>query len=378
MRFLHTADVHLHPHHPERFNSLRRLGSLAQEQACDAVVIAGDMFDSNAAAETYRSEVRGVFESWELPVLIVPGNHDEAAFPPSVTYGRNVRVLHASSKPIEIADVRFVGLPFCRGQAASPLLDQIPPSDSPTVLIAHASFFLESHAYIFRRLEESGEGNEFALFRDDLAGRDFAYVALGHWHQPTQVAVEDVSSVAYPGTPCPIARDETGKRQTWLVTLTESAESVERLLMQQTPYYLSPRWLLAPGREEATVEAIETHLLEHADPLAMITLVVEGYIGVDEVSFRKQLEELANAYTNRYREAPQLDFHATSSGLLHHPAVERFLQELEDVDWSDLAGQFEAGILYQQAEKLLAESEALRTDVLGCALAAFRHVLGDR
>jgi DNA repair exonuclease SbcCD nuclease subunit len=377
MRFLHTADVHLHPHYPERFNSLRRLGSLAQEQACNVVVIAGDMFDSNAAAEAYRSEVRSLFESWELPVLIVPGNHDEAAFAPYVTYGKNVRVLHASSKPIEIADVRFVGLPFCRGQAASRLLDQIPPSDSPTVLIAHASFFLESHAYIFRRLEESGEGNEFALFRDDLAGRDFAYVALGHWHQPTRAAVESVSCIAYPGTPCPIARDETGKRQAWLVTLTESAESVERLLIQQTPYYLSPQWFLTPGREQVTVEAIETYLLEHADPLAMITLLVEGYTGVDEVSFRKQLEELARAYANRYREAPQLEFRATSSGLLHHPAVERFLRELEDVDWSELASQFEAGVLQELAEDLLAESEALRTDVLGCALAAFRHVLGD-
>ncbi|HKW78461.1 MAG TPA: exonuclease SbcCD subunit D [Candidatus Limnocylindria bacterium] len=88
MRFLHTADWHVgrtirgRARTDEFGAALDEVVAIARDQAVDAVLIAGDMFDgraSNADAERLVFETLARLASEKIAVVAIPGNHDSAA-----------------------------------------------------------------------------------------------------------------------------------------------------------------------------------------------------------------------------------------------------------------------------------------------------------
>ena len=81
--FIHTADWQLGKPfgsiggdtaallREERFEAVKRIASLATERAVDAVLVAGDVFDSATAPDQI---VRRALEA--MKAFVVPGNHD--------------------------------------------------------------------------------------------------------------------------------------------------------------------------------------------------------------------------------------------------------------------------------------------------------------
>ena len=89
-RLLHMADVHLGARHRDlgaaaqqqrerQFAAFRRAVDTAIEREVDAVLIAGDLFDSNAqpqrSVEKAASELRRLADHG-IPVVVIPGTHD--------------------------------------------------------------------------------------------------------------------------------------------------------------------------------------------------------------------------------------------------------------------------------------------------------------
>ncbi|RSM36165.1 exonuclease sbcCD subunit D, partial [Actinoplanes sp. ATCC 53533] len=88
MRFLHTSDWHvgktLKGHHrlPEQRDVLNEIVGLAGKHEVDAVLIAGDIYDSAApSAEAQQLVVQTLLAIRDLgvPVVAIAGNHDHAA-----------------------------------------------------------------------------------------------------------------------------------------------------------------------------------------------------------------------------------------------------------------------------------------------------------
>src|SRR5919108_5417458 len=88
MRFLHTSDWHVGRtirgrSRIEEFAAvLDELVAIARDQAVDAVLVAGDLFDgraSNADAERLVFETLARLASEKIAVVAIPGNHDSAA-----------------------------------------------------------------------------------------------------------------------------------------------------------------------------------------------------------------------------------------------------------------------------------------------------------
>lgn len=88
IRFVHTADWHigmtrrwLTPEAQARFadsrvQAIRSIGTIARAQRCDFVVVCGDVFDANQlSAQTVGRALEAMAEV-ELPVYLLPGNHD--------------------------------------------------------------------------------------------------------------------------------------------------------------------------------------------------------------------------------------------------------------------------------------------------------------
>ena len=88
MKFLHTADWQLgmtrhflSDEAQARYSAARRdaivaIGALARETGAEFVVVAGDVFDANQLAPKVISQSLDAMRSIDVPIYLLPGNHD--------------------------------------------------------------------------------------------------------------------------------------------------------------------------------------------------------------------------------------------------------------------------------------------------------------
>lgn len=143
VRFVHTSDWQLGMtrHFLEgeaqarytaaRIDAIRSVGAVAAREGCDFVVVAGDVFESNLVAPQTVRRALEAMAAIELPVYLLPGNHDPLD---AVTIYRsrlfervrpaNVHVLDTPG-PLAVGEgVELVAAPW-HGKA--PLTDPVTP-----------------------------------------------------------------------------------------------------------------------------------------------------------------------------------------------------------------------------------------------------------
>jgi DNA repair protein SbcD/Mre11 len=86
MKILHTADWHLgkrldnHPRHAEQVEVLAEICDIADREAVDVVIIAGDLFDvfspSNESTDLFYKTCKQLTNNGLRPVIAIAGNHD--------------------------------------------------------------------------------------------------------------------------------------------------------------------------------------------------------------------------------------------------------------------------------------------------------------
>jgi len=216
MKFLHTADWQLgmtrhflDTEAQSRYSAARRdavatLGRLARETGAEFVVVAGDVFDANQLAPKVVSQALEAMRAIEVPVYLLPGNHDPLDAS-SVYTSRlfvdecpdNVTVLDRAGVWEVRPGVQIVAAPWRSKKptgdlTAAPLAD-VEADGTARVLLAHGAVDTldpdrDNPAHI------SAAGVEAALARSAIH-----YVALGDKHSRT--AVGDTGRVWYSGSP---------------------------------------------------------------------------------------------------------------------------------------------------------------------------------
>lgn len=204
------------------------------------VVVAGDLFDSPTPADSDVSAVCAAIGQLELPVLVIPGNHDHGA-PGGVWHGDflrserqrrapNLQVL-LEPRPLELETAVILPCPLLRRtDSRDPCgwlrqLDwaRLPP-EKPRVVLAHGAV----RRFGAKDLDPLGAGSAAAANVDGSSGEaalapsvdadeenpaaagnrlqlgaewmeEVDYVALGDWHGLKQVAAR----AWYAGTPEP-------------------------------------------------------------------------------------------------------------------------------------------------------------------------------
>jgi hypothetical protein len=246
--FLHSADWQIGKPYarvtdPDKRARLRRarLEAIARigghlhpvdgSPAAAFLLVAGDLFDSPTPAESDVSAVCAAIGHLEVPVLVIPGNHDHGA-PGGVWHGDflrserrrrapNLQVL-LEARPVEMESAVILPCPLLRRtDSRDPCgwlrqLDwSLLPSDKPRLVLAHGAV----HGFGARDLDPLGAtaasdaalessvdadeenpaaaGNRLNLTADWMEEVD--YVALGDWHGMKQVA----ERAWYAGTPEP-------------------------------------------------------------------------------------------------------------------------------------------------------------------------------
>ena len=213
VRLLHTADWQLGKPfaaiggdagallRDARFNAVRRVAALARDHRVDAVLVAGDAFDSPHPDRRTVRQAMAAMEGFAGPWLLLPGNHDaalaECVWTAIAREGCPANLhLALTPTPILVADGRVAILPAPLTARRSPddlsewMDTAATPDGAVRVGLAHGS--------VAQWLPEVATvNNPIAADRAERAG--LAYLALGDWHGLLRIGPR----TWYSGTPEP-------------------------------------------------------------------------------------------------------------------------------------------------------------------------------
>ena len=257
MKILHAADLHLGTpftgRPPEQVQFLKKallsvpeaIVQLCRRHSCDLLLLAGDLFDAQADADSVDALKRAL-KNLELPVFISPGNHDFCG--PESPYLTTVwpENVHIFTKPaiesmaLPALDCRIYGAGFA-GMDCGPLLENFRAEGKERhhIALLHGDPVQKNSPYC-------------PISQAQVASSGLHYLALGHVHKAGQFIAGD-TLCAWPGCPMGRGNDETGDKGVYLVDL-EDAATIEFLPLDGPRFYdLEAEVVDSP---EATVNAL--------------------------------------------------------------------------------------------------------------------------
>lgn len=337
MRLLHTSDLHLRATDDERWEALETVLQKAVELKAGALVVSGDMFDRGIDAQRLKSTLRERFERHPLPVIILPGNHDQDGLRAGDFFGENVTVMVDSRQPVDVGSARVVGIPY-ENVGPEAVLDRLLEAREFLRREEGATNVLLFHGELLDLMPEAGafgdeSGYDYMPVRlSTFAGLGFDYVLAGHFHKNYDVRRYDGGYFVYPGSPVSITRAETGLRCAVVVDAGEPPKPVtlDTVHAERLEVRLSP---LDSGDPTEEIR----RQLDGLHPKALVYLTVGGFVDVEamgttERALAESIERLAAddrvvEVSSRWRGV---------GDILQHELFRRFESHLKDSDTTDV------------------------------------------
>ncbi len=244
MRLLHTADLHIGkrlgeiPLLKDQQHILRQISDIAKQRNCDAVLIAGDIYQSTApsaeAMETFGEFLSGLARSG-ITVIAVSGNHDSdrrVAYMSDLVRDSGIFMSEPFSGTLQKTVLERDGqrvcfwlLPFIRPSdvrrfipdagiesytdAVRAVVDSAPLDEKEINIILAHQFITGSSVSDSEELVIGGLDNVDASVFDR-----FDYAALGHLHRPQKAVREEVR---YAGSPLKYSISESRDRKSVVI-----------------------------------------------------------------------------------------------------------------------------------------------------------------
>ena len=208
-----------------RFETLRRALQVARDRGVDAFVIAGDLFEDNEVDEATVHSAVAVFKEFkDVPVFILPGNHDPFIGPGSVWNRPSFLAAPANVHVFRQPEVKEVGGGYL---LASPLqqknssidpslklsdLANSVPADRIRIGITHGALAIPG----------KHEPNDFPIALNAASRAQLDYLAVGHWHN---WLLNDDGRLLMPGTPEPDEFDQAHAGFVALIEISQRGQS---------------------------------------------------------------------------------------------------------------------------------------------------------
>jgi DNA repair protein SbcD/Mre11 len=303
IRLLHTSDVHLgatfkvlgergREQHRQLRETFARVIDLAIEERVDAVLIAGDLFDSVAAARVHLSfaaqHLARLGEAG-IPACAIAGNHDPlgegseslwrelgARCPHLTIFGP-----HLEAHTFPERDLTVVGRSVGRGLSVESPLAGLPVSRRTRYLVAvaHGSIQFPDVPACFEQMTSL-----------EIARCGVDYLALGDWHSAHNASSGGVAAW-YSGAPEMIDLDEPESGNVLLVTVRapgEAAVACRRVGLRRAMRL--PLDLATAGGPEEVTRAIRAL----GDPNVALVVTLSGLVALaDRVGVDRLREDLA-------------------------------------------------------------------------------------
>jgi DNA repair exonuclease SbcCD nuclease subunit len=260
----------------QRIETVRSLAEIARNRQVDAVLVAGDVFETNTVSdETIRRTVNAM-SGYGGPWLLLPGNHDPALAEsvwtrlPRLDAPGNIIPL-TTSDPVLLAEGRLAVLPapLMRRHDIRDLTESFDIVETPVGVVRVGL----AHGSVANRLPERSEA--INIISDDRArAARLDYLALGDWHGTLEIA----ERTWYSGTPEPdrFRRNDPGNALLVQLTGPGTSPRVERLVVGHF------RWVsLEGGISSITdIETLEARLegLDEPHERNVVALALAGTV----------------------------------------------------------------------------------------------------
>ena len=235
LKILHTADWHVGrsfgQFEPDvsrklardRVSVIERIMGLAQQFDVDAVLCAGDLFDTQDPGEPWWQAVAEVFvkaKSWGKPVVLLPGNHDpltlDSVYQSNHPFRRAlpewIHVVDKDDFQLELNESAVVYAAPCRSKAGDRDLALSLPARAQNdtrirIGLVHGSTF-----------DIEGYATNFPVSKESASRQGLDYLAIGDAHGFRTVSGVLEPPIVYPSTPEPTNFRETEAGYVALVT----------------------------------------------------------------------------------------------------------------------------------------------------------------
>jgi DNA repair exonuclease SbcCD nuclease subunit len=295
---LHLADVHLGARHADmgekavqqRERQLAAFGRAIDEaltRNVEAVLICGDLFDSNAqprrSVESAVGQLRRLSDA-HIRVVIIPGTHDvydsrsiyrsfDLAAMAGLRPGSDLLTVLTPERPellLPDLDLVIYGRVFATKRAPHSPLEGVDARGD------HRAEWKVAMIHGSLRIPGKIESDDVLVSEEEIAASGLDYLALGHWHS-FRSGRAGQTSWAYPGSPEPVAVDQDGAGSVCLVRLERDAEGrhgvrVERIQVGRTVF----RRLDLDAAQLGGQDDLMRQVAELADPDLILAVTVAG------------------------------------------------------------------------------------------------------
>lgn len=363
LRILHTADWQLGKPFANvpgdagamlreaRFEAVRRLAETAREHRVEAVLVAGDVFDSNLVANDTLLRASAAMRAFTGPWLLLPGNHDPAlaagAWSRLASLGlpENVTVV-TEARPIPLADGRLVVLPapLTERRTAEDVTAWMDEAATPAGAVRVGL----AHGCVAGRLPDAADAeNPIAPDRAERARLD--YLALGDWHGTLEIAPR----TWYAGTPEPDRHKANDAGHALLVELAGPGLPPVVTRLRTARFTWHSLALDCTPCEGGPAEAADRLLAELPEPMSAV--VRFELTGLVDLACREALERVVERRRAEFRHLELVD-----DGLAAEPSPD------------DLLAVGARPVVGRVAQSLLARGQAATTEEQATARLALR------
>ena len=254
LTLVHTADVHLDTpftgsgltreqavqRRSDLLTSFRRVIELAKERSADVLLIAGDLFEEEyLTVATLRRTFGAITELAPMPVIVSPGNHDPFhSTSPWATeeLPENLHLFRGESiEKVSFPDLNLTiwGTAFTRHHHTDRRWQGFKVScNGRHIICTHGAFYKG----------EAGQAEKYLpIAEEDLLGSGADYIALGHYHNGFDAAVDRFTGsvhAAYPGSPEPMQKNSQGTHCAIVATIDDEKNvAIERVPTQVRAFH---------------------------------------------------------------------------------------------------------------------------------------------
>jgi DNA repair exonuclease SbcCD nuclease subunit len=277
-----------------RYEAIERLAALATEHQCDAVLVAGDVFDAQTVSDRTIRRVFNATRGFDGPWVMLPGNHD-AALAESVWTRANR--LDAVPKNVYLAlesgvtslpeqGIAVLSAPLTQRHTYGDLTQAFDDIETPPELLRIGL----AHGSVQGLLPEDIDStNPIAPDRTETAKLD--YLGLGDWH-----GVREINARTwYSGTPEP-ERFRNNDAGYVLIVDIEEPGATPKVTRHETARYQWHQW-----RESLSVPSDLDELLHRIGQLPEASVLDLKLAGTLTLAGDQKLTEALSIAEARYR-----------------------------------------------------------------------------
>jgi len=284
MKFIHTADIHLGYKYSSSFSKdiLARLTDnqkkvfseiidLANEKSIDALLIAGDLFDSSNPEEELVSFVKRELKRAKCKVFIVCGNHDPLV-PDSVyneEFPENVYIFPENITCHSFEEFDVYGYSFTASHKTDNTFSgfKVNNEDKINIMLAHGELVKES---FYNPINTS-----------DIEKSGLSYLALGHIHIDDGIKKAGATSYGYSGTPQGLTFKETHSAKIIFGEITKDRLTTEEIKVFRHSFKALDIDISDTETDDEALKIIKSHLSSFNISETLFSVTLTGSVKKD-------------------------------------------------------------------------------------------------